>query len=86
VIAEAQAGAIDYSRMGLAVAAGIRARSGAIRGIFDKLGPLKSVTFQGRGGRGADIFLAEFAKGRTEWRIMLGDGGRIAALTFQPLP
>lgn len=86
VIGEIQAGAPDYSRMSPALAAATRAQADAVKAALAQLGPLKSVTFQGVGPGGADIYLVAFEKGSLEWRIALGDGGQIVGLVFRPAP
>jgi hypothetical protein len=85
VIGELQRGAPDYSRMSPDLAEATRQQLSAIKGILAQLGPLKSVTFRSVDPNGANTFVAAFEKGSTEWKIVLGQGGRIETLWFGPV-
>jgi hypothetical protein len=58
--------------------------------IFQKAiapaGPLQSVTFKGVGPGGGDIYEAKYANATWEWRIIMGSGGKVMALSGRPLP
>ena len=85
VIGELQRGEPDYTRMGPALAEASRQQAPALKGALAPLGAIKSVAFQSVGPAGADIFIVTFENGSMEWRIMLGEGGRIDILTLRPL-
>jgi hypothetical protein len=56
-----------------------------LKAALAPLGAVKSVVFQGVGPGGADIFVVTFEKGKFEWRIGLGQDGRIAMVGLRPL-
>jgi hypothetical protein len=85
VIAGLQKGEPDYDRMSSPLAEIMRQRLDQTKTIMTSLGGLKSIKFTGVGPGGADIYRVEFEKGATEWRISLGQDGKIAGLTFRPL-
>ena len=86
VIDEVSRGQPDYSLMSPALADATRQQLAAIQSTLVQFGAVKSVAFQSVGPAGFDIFIVTFEKGRIEWRIMLGEGGRIEGLTFRPAP
>lgn len=86
VIGELQRGEPDYDRMAPGLAAATRQQLAGIKPLLASQGDLKSIAFQSVGPGGMDIFVVAFDKGSLEWRIAMGDNGRIEGLTFRPAP
>ena len=55
-----------------------------LKTTIGQLGALQSVTFKGVGQGGADIYEVKFEHGTTEWRVTLGQDGKIQGLGFRP--
>jgi len=85
VVGELQQGQPDYTRMGPALAQVTRQQLDGLKGLLAQLGGIKSIKFQSVDPGGADVFVMTFEKGALEWRIMLGEGGRIDSLGLRPL-
>jgi pimeloyl-ACP methyl ester carboxylesterase len=79
-----QRGEPDYSRVNPILAEIMRKQNDGAKRLLGGMGALKSVTFQSVGDRGADVYLVVFEKARTEWRIKLGQDGRIDTLLMKP--
>jgi Domain of unknown function (DUF3471) len=74
-------GNIDFDRLfGDREAMAARAQLSDMQGDFKSLGGLKTLTFNGVGGQGGDIYEAAFANGNREFRILLDKQGRIDAM------
>jgi 3-oxoadipate enol-lactonase len=84
VLGELQRGAPDYSRMGPDLADNVRKQVDPTKRFLTALGPIKSLTFDSTGPGGADVFIVAFQRAWIEWRIKLGDGGRIDFLMMKP--
>lgn len=84
VIGELQRGTPDYSRLSPRLADATRLQISGIQGMLAPLGAPKSVTFQGVGPAGADIFVVAYDHGAIEWRILLDENGQILGLNFRP--
>ena len=83
IIADAQAGAIDYTLMTDDLAAKVREQEAAVLPLIEGFGPLVSLDFVGS-QNGADLFGAIFANAATQWVIGFNDEGKVAALLFRP--
>jgi hypothetical protein len=82
-IEELRLGQPKYELMSPDLAAATRKQLPQFEPTFTKLGPVQSVTFKGVGPGGADIYEVKFEHGSTEWRIALGQDGKIEGLTFR---
>lgn len=59
-------------------------QQGTIQLMFDGLGPLQSITFKGRDGRGLDVYLATFQNGALTCRVSKLIDGKLSGLGFSP--
>jgi CubicO group peptidase (beta-lactamase class C family) len=85
-IGEIQRGQPDYSRMSPQLANAVRQTlDNARTTVLLPLGDLKTVTYQSTLPDGRDLFTTQFDKGALEWRIGVGDNGRVEVLQFGPL-
>ncbi len=83
VIAELQAGSVDYSRMTDDIAAAVREQEAAVTPVVQGFGDLVSVAFVGSRD-GIDLFNVIFANAETQWMIGLSPEGKVSALLFRP--
>ena len=81
-----QQGAPDGSLFDPKVIPALRAQADGIKASLGALGAIRSVIFKAEGPGGADIFIVVYENGALDWRIVLGPGGKIAALFFKPIP
>ncbi|HTE42591.1 MAG TPA: TIGR03435 family protein, partial [Steroidobacteraceae bacterium] len=72
-----------YDRMTKSVAEGVRAEWPTAKSRFEKLGALGSIKLKSVGPAGADLYLATFEHGASEWRISLSDEGLIEILSYR---
>jgi CubicO group peptidase (beta-lactamase class C family) len=84
-IDEARRGQPNYELMSPALAALTRQQLPQLQAILTQLGALESVTFKSAGPSGADTYEVKFEHGSTQWLIVLGSDGKVAALGFRPL-
>ncbi len=84
-IGELAAGEAKYELMTDAFAAAARKSWPSLKAVMAQFGALQSVKFTGVGQGGADIYEVQFEKAKTEWRIMLDEGGKTAGLNFRPM-
>jgi hypothetical protein len=85
-IEDRQLGQPNYNSMGPELAANVRQNLSIVREELESLGALQSLTFKGVAPNGSDIYIAHFAKGDLEWRIMMTPDGIIRALGHRPAP
>lgn len=83
VIDEIRRGELDYGRVSPTVADAMRKQSDQAKRLLAAMGALKSIIFQSVSDRGADVYVVTFEKRRTEWRIKLGEGGRVENLLIK---
>jgi hypothetical protein len=62
-----------------------RRGSGHLQLTLKRLGPLQSVTFEGVGADGSDLYVVKFGMKNTEWEILIGVDGNLEKVAFQPL-
>ena len=86
LIEQMRQGTTDYDRMNPSMAKIARGQAEPVKRLLATLGAVRSVTYDSRGVAGADIFVVAFDQGRMEWRLKLGQGGRIDLLSAKPLP
>jgi CubicO group peptidase (beta-lactamase class C family) len=74
----------DYATLGPQLAQAVKQQMAGGQNPFTRFGALQDVTFTGVGPGGMDIYVATFANAKLEWRIILGDDGKILGLNFRP--
>jgi D-alanyl-D-alanine-carboxypeptidase/D-alanyl-D-alanine-endopeptidase len=84
-IEESRLGQPNYELMSPALADLMRQQLPQIKALLAQFGAVESVTFKSVGPGGLDVFEVKFEHGSSEWRIMLGADGKVAALGFRPL-
>jgi hypothetical protein len=85
LIGELQTGKPNYDLMSPGLAAATRQQLPQLEAATANLGAIQSVTFKGVGPAGADIYEVRFEKGGLEWRLSVGENGKIEGATFRPL-
>jgi CubicO group peptidase (beta-lactamase class C family) len=85
-IVELRRGQPSYDLMSPTLAEATRQQLTAIQSLLAGLGDLQAVTFKGVGPGGADIYEVAFAKGKSEWRIIMAADGKIESVNFRPIP
>ena len=83
IIAELQAGQLDYGRMTADLAAKVREQEAVVTPIVAGFGALVSVDFAGS-QNGIDLYNVMFANAATQWRIGFSPEGKVSALLFRP--
>ena len=83
IIAELQAGQLDYGRMTDDLAAKVREQEAVVTPIVAGFGALVSVDFAGS-QNGIDLYNVMFANAATQWRIGFSPEGKVSALLFRP--
>ena len=83
LVAELQAGAVDYSRMTDDIAAAVREQETVVTPVVQGFGALVSVAFVGSRD-GIDLYNVIFANAETQWMIGLTPEGKVSALLFRP--
>ncbi len=81
-IAGLRAGAPDYSLLNGAMAALTKRQLPALKNLITGMGALKAVVFQKVQPDGHDVYKVKFANGDSDWRIVLGEDGKIAGIGF----
>ncbi|MFN3558527.1 MAG: hypothetical protein ACK4UQ_04490 [Brevundimonas sp.] len=83
VIADAQAGALNYTLMEAGLATRMREQEAQLLPLIRGFGAVQAVDFVGS-REGADLFVVTFASAATQWLIGFDDAGKIDALLFRP--
>lgn len=83
IIAELQAGALDYGRMTDSLAAAVREQEAVVTPLVQGFGALITVDFAGSQDD-IDVFNVTFANAATQWLIGLNPEGKVSALLFRP--
>jgi hypothetical protein len=84
-IDELRAGKPNYDLMSPGLANLTRQQLPQVQSMLGGLRDLQAVTFKGVGPAGADIYEAKFDKGSLEFRIALGQGGRVEVMGLRPV-
>lgn len=74
----------DYAQLMPGLANVVRQQMPGMRSMTQGLGELQSLAFQAVGAAGEDVYLATFANGTVEFRLLLGVDGRIESASFRP--
>jgi hypothetical protein len=85
LITSEAAGEPDYSIMSPPLAAAVRAQLPQIRPLFERLGPIRSITFERVDLGGIDSYRVDFANGAVICTIALLPDGRIALTNLRPV-
>jgi len=85
VIEEFRTGRPNYDLMTPQLAATTRQQLAQFQSSLQERGALKSISFQGVGPSGADIFQVQFEKGAWEFRLMLGHDGKVETAGIRPI-
>jgi CubicO group peptidase (beta-lactamase class C family) len=85
LVEELRRGQPDYDQMSPAFADLTRQQLPQLQGALQQLGAMQSVTFNGVGPGGADIYEAKFENGGLELRILLSAEGKINGVGLRPL-
>jgi CubicO group peptidase (beta-lactamase class C family) len=84
IIGELHDGKPNYDLMSQRLAQATRQQLSRLQPLLGRLGSVVSVSFNGVGPGGADIYEVNFENGSAEWRIALDEGGKIDGLLFRP--
>jgi hypothetical protein len=83
-IEELRLGQPNYELMSPALADATRQQLPQLKSAVAQLGAMESLSFKGVGPGGADIYAVKFEHGSAEWRITLGQDGKIEGMFFRP--
>ncbi len=83
IIADAQAGAFDYSLMSDDLAAQVREQEATVLPLLQGFGVVQAVDFLGSQA-GADLYAVTFSNAATQWMIGFDEADKVAALLFRP--
>jgi CubicO group peptidase (beta-lactamase class C family) len=80
-----RAGKPDYSTMSSGLADAVRQQLTQTQSKIMQLGAIQSVTFNGVGPAGPDIYEVKFDNGSLEYRIWMSPDGKVESANFRPL-
>jgi dienelactone hydrolase len=80
------AGTPDYSQMASTLATTSRRMAEKTQAKLTALGTLNVRRYKGTEQDGSDVYDAEFANGRAQFRLLFQEDGKIAAASFDPVP
>ena len=83
IIAELQAGALDYGRMTDSLAAAVREQEAVVTPLVQGFGDLVAVDFAGSRDD-IDVYNVTFANAATQWLIGINPERKVSALLFRP--
>jgi poly(3-hydroxybutyrate) depolymerase len=86
LVSEISAGTPDYSQMTSALAAESRQIAEKMQAKLTAFGTLDALRYKGTEQDGSDAFDAEFASGRAQFRVLIQEDGKIAGMSFDPVP
>jgi hypothetical protein len=76
----AAAGKVDYATMEPQLAEVARKQDAQFHALFEQYGTVQSIQFVGVGASGLDVYNVKFTNGSLQFRLALGDGGKISAM------
>ena len=85
LVAGLASGSPDYDKLSPGFAEVVRRDLPRTQPLFSSMGELRSVTFQGRGERGDDVYKLLFANGSIEMSAALDPDGRMIGGILQPI-
>lgn len=83
LIEDVRLGKPDYDTMSPSLAAAIRQRLPQLQTMVTQRGVIQSVTFQGVGAAGPDIYQVKFENGLLELQIWLAPDGKMRGAIFR---
>ena len=83
IIAEIQAGELDYGRMTDTLASAVREQEAVVTPLVQGFGALITVSFAGSRDD-IDVYNVTFANASTQWLIGINDEGKVSAMLFRP--
>jgi hypothetical protein len=86
LLAGLAAGAPDYAMMSPALASATRQQLPQLKSVLDALGAVQSVSFQGVGNQGWDLYLIRHEHGTSQLRILVQPDGIIAGALLSAGP
>jgi predicted esterase len=86
LVSDFSAGTPDYSQMASTLATTARQMAEKTQAKLTAFGPLNALRYKGTEQDGSDVYDAEFAKGRAQFRLLLQEDGKIAGASFDPVP
>ena len=86
LVSDFSTGTPDYSQMTLTVAAASRRMTEKMHAKLTAFGALIALRYKGTEQDGSDVYDAEFAKGMAQLRLLLQEDGKIAGVSFEPVP
>jgi poly(3-hydroxybutyrate) depolymerase len=85
LVSDFSAGTPDYSQMTATLATASRRMAGEMQAKLTAFGTLNALRYKGTEQDGSDVYDAEFAKGRAQFRLLFQEDGKIARASFDPL-
>jgi CubicO group peptidase (beta-lactamase class C family) len=86
MIEDVRLGKPDYDTMSSGLSAVTRQQLPQLQSTVTQLGTIQSVTFNGVGPAGPDIYQVKFENGSLEYRIWLAPDGKVESASVRPLP
>lgn len=77
---------IDYSLMESLLADVTRSQETQIYALNSQLGPVESIRFVGVGNQGWDVYDVKYTKGNLQFRVAMGENGKIHGLMGMAVP
>jgi CubicO group peptidase (beta-lactamase class C family) len=78
-------GAPNYDHMSTGLAAVVRQQLPQLQPLFVGFGAVQQISFQRINPDGSGVYNIRFAKGNTQWRILLSADGKVETEGFQPI-
>jgi len=86
LVSDFSTGTPDYSQMTSTLAAASRRMAETMQAKLTAFGTLNALRYKGTEQDGSDVYDAEFAKGRAQFRVLFQEDGKIAGASFDPVP
>jgi predicted esterase len=86
LVREFSSGTPDYSQMTSTLATEARPMAEKMQAKLTAFGVLIALRYKGTEQDGSDVYDAEFAKGRAQFRLLFQEDGKIAGASFDPVP
>jgi poly(3-hydroxybutyrate) depolymerase len=86
LVSDFASGTPDYSQMTSTLATRSRRLAEKAQAKLMAFGTLNALRYKGTEKDGSDVYEAEFAKGRAQFRLLFQEDGKIAGVSFDPVP
>jgi poly(3-hydroxybutyrate) depolymerase len=86
LVSEFSSGTPDYSQMTSTLATASRRMADKMQAKLAVFGTLNALRYKGTEQDGSDVYDAEFANGRAQFRLLFQEDGKIAGASFDPVP